>query len=363
MTTSRFAWTLCVSVMLAGTCAAQRADDQTRTDAATGVTTTAPRPADPDVEAVKALLVGSWKTTMPNPATGEPAEMWMHIAPIHGVGLQTALYVEHAWAESPAFPARQSIFELYRYKGDRVRLRTLEFKKRERAEVLGALWAAPDVLPPVSRDDLLATLDVELRKSGDGWAGKTPYPYPTALNGAVEMTSEVTLTRAAMTTHDVGFDANGQIVWGGDTSKTLKWTRADAGFKVTRTEEGLVKILLATGQGDGAADGHRVHVHYSGWLADGDSLESTRRFDNPYIAVLPFQGIEGWKHVLTGMKKGEHIRFVVPPALAFKDQQQGRIPPNSVLYFEMECLHIEVPEPSPLGPAPVPVEPVKPDDR
>ena len=336
-----------------GLCLAQGADSTTRMGDVS-VTTTTARAADPDVEAVKALLVGSWKTTMPNPATGEPAEMWMHIAPIQGEGLQEALYVEHAWGESLAFPARQSIFELYRYKGDRIRLRTLDFKTPARAEVLGSWWVAPDALPPISRGDLIATLDVELRRNGSAWSGKTPYPYPTARDGAVEMTTDITLNRSELVTHDVGFDANGQVVWGGTADKALKWTRANAGFNVTRSEEGLIVVTLSEGEGEPAVDGNRVHVHYSGWLADGDSLESTRRFEQAYIAALPFQGIEGWNRILTGIKKGQHVRFVLPPALAFKDQQQGRIPPNSTLYFEMECMHIDVPEPAP---APQPAGP------
>ncbi len=355
------AWMVVVAGSLSGMCVAQPADSTTRTDASTGMTTTGmtttARPADPDVEAVKALLVGSWKTTMPNPATGEPAEMWMHIAPIQGEGLQEALYVEHAWGESLAFPARQSIFELYRYKGDRIRLRTLDFKSADRSQVLGSLWAAPDMLPPISRNDLIATLDVELRKSGGGWTGKTPYPYPTARDGAVEMTTDVTLNQTGLTTHDVGFDANGQVVWGGSADKALNWTRANAGFNVARSDDGLVVITLNAGEGEPAVDGNRVHVHYSGWLANGDSLESTRRFEQPYVAALPFQGIEGWKSILTGIKKGQHVRFILPPDLAFKDQQQGRIPPNSTLYFEMECMHIEIPEASPLGPGPQPAGP------
>lgn len=351
----------------AGLCVAQAADGLTRAEGVTAVTITPQRPADPEIKAVSDLLVGSWKTMAPNPATGEKAEMWMHIAPIRGEGLNHAFYVEHAWGESLGAPSRQSIFELYRFKGDRIRLRTLEFKSPGRGEVLGALWAAPDMLPPVRRDELIATLDIELTKAGSGFAGKTPYPYPTAIGGAVEMTTELTLNRGALTTHDVGFDADGKIAWGGSKDEALTWTRGEVAFKVNRRDDGLVIITLNEGEGPTPEEGHFVHVHYAGWLANGNSLESTRRFGNPYVARMPFQGIEAWKPILETMKKGQHVRFIAPPELAFKDQERPNIPANSTLYFDMECMHIEAPGDAPAqpsGPLPIPTPIEQPtDDR
>ncbi len=44
-----------------------------------------------------------------------------------------------------------------------------------------------------------------------------------------------------------------------------------------------------------------------------------------------------------GMQKGSHVRFVTPSPWAYRDAENGNIPPNSPLYFEIEVLDINPP--------------------
>ena len=50
---------------------------------------------------------------------------------------------------------------------------------------------APVALPAIDAKSLIGTLDMDVTNAGGKISGKTPYPYPTARDGAVEMISEL----------------------------------------------------------------------------------------------------------------------------------------------------------------------------
>lgn len=326
----------------------------------------APKPVDPQIEAIAKAMVGSWKTMSTDPASSQPAELWLHIAPLTVDGLDNTFYAETAWGSSLFQPFRQVVYQLYRYKGNTIRLRTLTFKKGERPGILAGWWAAPKHLAQITADDLQGTLDIDLTPtSNGGWTGRSPYPFPTSIGGAVEMVSQITIAATGMTTQDRGFDADGKAVWGSEAKDTLSWARGDAGWKVTERDDGIVLITMAHGtEGREAQDQDTVYINYTGWMTDGTQLETTRRQGaQPYPAVLPFQGIKGWDTLLRGIQKGTHYRFLLPPALGFGENQQGPIPPNSTLYFEMEAMAIvepAAPAVDPLAPPAGPQGPASP---
>jgi peptidylprolyl isomerase len=117
-------------------------------------------------------------------------------------------------------------------------------------------------------------------------------------------------------------------------------------------ENGLVAIDIAEGDGDEAATGNTVAVHYTGWLkADG------KRFDS---SLLPRQGpqgtappspfafligegnvIRGWDAGVPGMKEGGKRRLIIPAALAYGTEgQEPDIPANADLIFDIELIEV-----------------------
>ena len=169
-----------------------------------------PKWSSPEIAKVGDMLKGTWKSTaaVPGRDGASEAEIVMTVAPIVAQDIPDAMYVESARSDSMQAPYRRSLFQLYSYKGH-VRLRTLEPITPEGRDTLNQLtgfWAYPEALPlltshAVKSADYIATLDVELEpfKQGGGFSGKTPYPYPNGANGAVEMTSELTLMPDALT--------------------------------------------------------------------------------------------------------------------------------------------------------------------
>jgi len=108
------------------------------------------------------------------------------------------------------------------------------------------------------------------------------------------------------------------------------------------TSSGLHYVDLRVGDGDEAASGKILEVHYVGWLGDGTRFDSTRDRDRPLTFRLGAgDALKGWDEGLVGMKVGGRRKLVIPPGLGFGRQGVGSVvPPNSVLYYEFELLGV-----------------------
>ncbi|OJH34797.1 FKBP-type peptidyl-prolyl cis-trans isomerase [Cystobacter ferrugineus] len=107
---------------------------------------------------------------------------------------------------------------------------------------------------------------------------------------------------------------------------------------MNRSESGLYTQDQVVGTGLEATNGRLLQVNYSGWLPDG-SLFDTSLGRSPFSFTLG-QGrvIRGWDEGLVGMKVGGKRRLVIPSDLAYGEQGNYGIPPNSVLIFDVELL-------------------------
>jgi peptidylprolyl isomerase len=108
------------------------------------------------------------------------------------------------------------------------------------------------------------------------------------------------------------------------------------------TSSGLHYVDLRVGEGDAAASGKILEVHYVGWLGDGTRFDSTRDRDRPLTFRLGAgDALKGWDEGLVGMKVGGRRKLVIPPGLGFGKQGVGSVvPPNAVLYYEFELLGV-----------------------
>ena len=110
----------------------------------------------------------------------------------------------------------------------------------------------------------------------------------------------------------------------------------------TTTASGLVYEDLTEGQGDTAAAGQRVSVHYTGWLTDGTKFDSSKDRNDPFDFPLGAgHVIRGWDEGVQGMKVGGVRKLTIPPQLGYGARGAGGvIPPNATLVFEVELLGI-----------------------
>ena len=86
---------------------------------------------------------------------------------------------------------------------------------------------------------------------------------------------------------------------------------------------------------------NNVKVHYTGKLADGTIFDSSVERGEPTTFGLT-QVITGWTEGLQLMSVGEKFEFIIPSDLAYgkNEMQQGGIPPNATLVFEVELIEI-----------------------
>lgn len=108
------------------------------------------------------------------------------------------------------------------------------------------------------------------------------------------------------------------------------------------TDSGLKYEDTATGEGEAAAGGQRVSVHYTGWLENGTKFDSSKDRNEPFSFILgKGQVIRGWDEGVTGMRVGGTRRLTIPPQLAYGSHGAGAvIPPNATLVFEVDLLEI-----------------------
>ncbi len=109
------------------------------------------------------------------------------------------------------------------------------------------------------------------------------------------------------------------------------------------TASGLTYQDLAVGEGEEAAKGMQVTVHYTGWLTDGTKFDSSKDRDEPFDFPLGAgHVIKGWDEGVAGMKVGGKRKLTIPPSLGYGARGAGGvIPPNATLVFDVELLGVE----------------------
>ena len=329
--------------LIAGGAAAQNAVEASAAPPATAPGAWSPNWSSPEIESVAKMLAGTWMTSaqVAQSDGSGTTNIVMTIVPAPVDGVPDALYVEAAREDALFEPYRQAVFAIYGYKGG-IRLRTYEFRNSPgfKGAIVG-FANAPDLMRPIPSSELIATLDLDLAKSGDGYEGKTPYPYPTGVGGAVEMTSEITLTPTSLVSVDRGIAADGSVAWGSAPGDRYEFKKVESPAKVTRTPEGVVWITLKAGEGEELQSGQLATVQYTGYLDDGRIFDSSRPRPQPLTFRWPGQMVQGWNIGMTGLKAGERRRIVIPGELGYGPQgRAGVIPPDARLTFDVECLVI-----------------------
>ena len=106
---------------------------------------------------------------------------------------------------------------------------------------------------------------------------------------------------------------------------------------------GLAVEDVKIGDGQEVEKFNIVTVNYTGLLEDGTKFDSSL---NPGRSPFRFtvgagQVIKGWDEGLMGMKIGGKRKLTIPPELGYGSRDNGPIPANSILIFEIDLLGIE----------------------
>ena len=113
-------------------------------------------------------------------------------------------------------------------------------------------------------------------------------------------------------------------------------------MSITTTASGLQIEEIKLGDGESAAAGQFVSVHYTGWLTDGTKFDSSKDRNESFDFPLGQRNvIAGWDEGVQGMRVGGIRKLTIPPQLGYGARGAGGvIPPNATLVFEVELLDI-----------------------
>ncbi len=117
--------------------------------------------------------------------------------------------------------------------------------------------------------------------------------------------------------------------------------------KMTELANGLKYTDTTVGNGAEATPGHRVSVHYTGWL--DNKGQKGAKFDSSLDRGQPFgftlgahEVIRGWDEGVAGMKVGGKRTLTIPPDLGYGARGAGGvIPAGATLIFDVELLKVD----------------------
>jgi len=124
---------------------------------------------------------------------------------------------------------------------------------------------------------------------------------------------------------------------------------------VETTPSGLQYKVLRPGSGESPKPTDEVTVNYRGTLANGREFDSSYKRGEPMSFPLN-RVIPGWSEGVGLMKPGGKYMLYVPPNLGYGFRPHAKIPPGSLLIFEVELLSAK-PQSMPSVPTPQPPPP------
>jgi FKBP-type peptidyl-prolyl cis-trans isomerase FkpA len=119
----------------------------------------------------------------------------------------------------------------------------------------------------------------------------------------------------------------------------IKAYAAANGINAIKHNSGLYYEVLNPGTGATPNINSKVFITYTGKLLNGFQFEQNT---NPATTGWILGGlIEGWVIGLPLVKAGGKIRLIIPSSLAYGCISAGKIPANSVLFFEIDLVDVQ----------------------
>jgi len=136
----------------------------------------------------------------------------------------------------------------------------------------------------------------------------------------------------------INFPANSQQAK--DNKLILEYIANKNLTNVKKTDSGIYYVMEKEGEGEHPTPASKVKAHYHGELLDGTKFDSSYDRNQPLEFNLG-QVVRGWGISIPLLKKGGKGKFLIPSDLAYGANGAGKIPPNSVLMFDIELVDFQ----------------------
>ncbi len=134
-----------------------------------------------------------------------------------------------------------------------------------------------------------------------------------------------------------GYTACGGNTPAQDSSALLQY--ADDSIHVTRDTSGIYFQIIDTGTGVSPTGSSMLTVSYVARLMNNVIFDSTS--NSTLGGYTLSQLIPGWQIGLPKIKKGGHIKLLIPSALAWSCQGSSTtVPPNAPVYFDIHLIDV-----------------------
>ncbi len=112
------------------------------------------------------------------------------------------------------------------------------------------------------------------------------------------------------------------------------------GLKEVKTDSGLKYWVIKEGTGESAGEKGRVKMHGTAWLKKGERLIGSTRDRGTPMTTPVANLMKGWAEAAAEMKTGEIRCVEIPPDLAYGEEGNRNVPPNSTLILEIEMVKV-----------------------
>jgi FKBP-type peptidyl-prolyl cis-trans isomerase len=131
-----------------------------------------------------------------------------------------------------------------------------------------------------------------------------------------------------------------------DSANNLPLPSEFSTYEQYADEQAALSQEISEGSGVIAEPGDAVAVLYQGWLTTGELFDQTRVNESGQLDPFVFQlgagqVITGWEQGIPGMREGGKRRLVLPASVAYGETGNDRIPPNSLLIFDVELVQVQ----------------------
>jgi len=106
-----------------------------------------------------------------------------------------------------------------------------------------------------------------------------------------------------------------------------------------KSESGLYYKIIDEGKGEYIKLTDEVRFNYEGKLLNRNIFDGEHK-KNP-ISFQMNELIQGWQEGMMYLKPGGKMKMIIPPHLGYGDYELDKIPPHSILYFEIEVIKVK----------------------
>lgn len=123
-----------------------------------------------------------------------------------------------------------------------------------------------------------------------------------------------------------------------EESQILAYAAAN-NINAVKDPSGMYYQVIDSGTGTRPTLTSKIYITYTGKFLTGETFD--QQADPSQTGWVLSNLIEGWQVGLPLIRKGGHIKLIVPSSMAYGCTGYGQIPPNEILFFDIMLTDVQ----------------------